>query len=136
MKRLVFFIVIFLSATFARAEVDYEQDIRGIIESQLAAFQDDDGASAFAFASPSVQQIFGNPDKFMSMVKQGYPMIYRPIAYDFREFVLYKGQPTQRVQFVGGDGRSVVALYFMELQPDEHWRISGVTLVQSKEQAT
>ena len=46
--------------------------IRGVIEAQLKAFRADDGAQAFASASPAIQSIFKNPDTFMSMVRNTY----------------------------------------------------------------
>jgi hypothetical protein len=38
--------------------------IRSIVEQQLLAFQRDDAAVAFAFASPGIQQQFRTPESF------------------------------------------------------------------------
>ena len=64
-------------------EVD-RQAIRSVIEAQLAAFQADDGETAFGFASPTIQEMFGNPTNFLAMVKAGYMPVYRPREVRFR----------------------------------------------------
>uniref|UniRef100_UPI00403F8DA0 DUF4864 domain-containing protein n=1 Tax=Microcoleus sp. OTE_8_concoct_300 TaxID=2964710 RepID=UPI00403F8DA0 len=42
--------------------------IRSVVEKQLQAFQKDDAAGAFAFASPGIQQQFRTAENFMHMV--------------------------------------------------------------------
>ena len=101
-----------------------------VISEQIAAFARDDGPAAFAFASPDIQGIFRDPPTFMSMVKRGYPMIYRPQAYDFLEARRHQGITAQAVQFIDQAGRGTIALYIMELQEDGTWRIDGVRLVE------
>jgi hypothetical protein len=103
--------------------------IRQVIESQLEAFQRDDGASAFSYAAPSIQSKFGDPATFMGMVRSGYAAVYRPREVEFRELRASGGTIQQEVLFVGPDGKAVIALYDMERQPDGSWRIKGVTLV-------
>jgi hypothetical protein len=110
--------------------------IRGVIEAQLKAFQADDGAQAFSYASPAIQSIFKDPDTFMSMVRAGYQPVYRPREVEFRDLVPVQGRLTQRVLVVGPDGVPVVAQYVMERQPDGSWRIDGCTLERSAEQTT
>jgi hypothetical protein len=105
--------------------------IRRVIESQLAAFQRDDGPGAFAFASPSIREIFATPESFMAMVKSAYQPVYRPREVAFRELASLAGAPAQEVYLVGPDGRAVIALYVMERQPDGSWRINGVYLLQA-----
>ena len=109
--------------------------IRQVIEGQLAAFQRDDGAAAFAYASPDVQTKFHDPDTFMQMVKSGYRPVYRPQEVEFRDLVLHEGTPIQEVLVVGPDGLPVMAIYFMEQQPDGSWRINGCTLVKAPDQS-
>lgn len=103
-------------------------EIRTIIERQLAAFQRDDGATAFAFASPTIRAIFGTPENFMAMVRDGYAPVYRPREVEFQDLADIDGVPTQRVLLVGPDGRVVVAHYFMQRQADGTWRINGCVL--------
>lgn len=104
------------------------QAFRIVIEAQIAAFARDDGVSAFSFASPDIQQMFGNPENFMEMVRAGFAPVYRPRSYRFEAPVHLEGQPAQPVRVIGPDGRGVIALYRMEQQGDGSWRIAGVTL--------
>ena len=107
--------------------------IRKVIESQLAAFQRDDAAGAFAFASPKIQEIFGDPATFMAMVQAGYQPVYRPRRFAFQDLRELRGQPAQEVFFVGPDGKEVLGIYVMDRQPDGRWRIDGVFLVKPED---
>ncbi len=109
--------------------------IRGVISSQLDAFRHDNGAAAFALASPAIQGLFGTPERFMAIVQQSYQPVYRPREVDFRDVVSFEGHPTQRVVVVGPDGVPVVAYYLMEREADGHWRIDGCVLMGSAESA-
>lgn len=103
--------------------------IRGIIESQLEAFQRDDGTRAFSYASPGIRQRFGSADNFMAMMRSGYAAVYRPQEFEFLDSRVRGGAVGQAVRFVGPDGRAVIAIYTMERQSDGTWRISGVQLI-------
>lgn len=109
--------------------------IRSVIEQQLKAFQVDDGAQAFGFASPDIQRMFQTPDRFMAMVRQGYQPVYRPREIRFLDVVDLDGVLTQRVLLVGPDGAVVTAYYAMERQPDGSWRIAGCVLQASPDLA-
>ncbi len=102
--------------------------IRDVIGRQVEAFRRDDGEGAFGFASPNIQRMFGSPDIFMDMVRQGYQPVYRPRVFDFREIVELNGQPAQKVHVVGPDGRPVTAFYPMTQLPDGSWRVDGCFL--------
>ena len=104
------------------------QAIREIIQRQVDAFQRDDGAAAFGYASPDIQRMFGAPEIFMDMVRQGYRPVYRPRVFEFAEIVLLNGQPTQKVRVIGPDGRPVNAFYPMMQLPDGTWRVDGCYL--------
>lgn len=110
--------------------------IRGVIESQMAAFQRDDGAAAFAFASPSIQAMFGTAENFLAMVRQGYAAVYRPRAVTFEDIVGEAERPVQLVRVVGPDGTPVIAAYEMTRLPDGTWRINGCVLLRAPERAT
>ncbi len=104
------------------------QAIRDIIQNQVDAFRRDDGAAAFGYASPDIQRLFGAPEIFLDMVRQGYRPVYRPRVFEFAEIVLLNGQPTQKVRVVGPDGRPVNAFYPMMQLPDGSWRVDGCYL--------
>jgi hypothetical protein len=123
-----FFILAILAApTIAAAEGD-PAAFRTVIQSQLDAFERDDGNAAFAHASPLIKGMFRTPDNFMAMVMNGYPQVYRPRTVDFGATILYRGQPTQLVYLTGPDGDAVIAYYQMQQQPDGTWQINGVFL--------
>jgi len=107
--------------------------IRDVIERQIEAFRRDDGAAAFGYASPSIQGMFGSPDTFMDMVRQGYRPVYRPRTVEFREIVTLQGMVTQKVHLIGPDGRPVTAFYPMSRQADGSWRIEGCYLQAPEE---
>jgi hypothetical protein len=107
--------------------------IQSIIQGQVDAFKRDDGPAAFDYASPMIQRMFGTADIFMDMVRQGYPMVYRPRLFDFTELLTRDGQPTQKVRVIGPDGRRYTAYYPMTRLPDGTWRIDGCYLEAAEE---
>jgi hypothetical protein len=109
------------------------QAIVAVINAQLAAFQRDDGAGAFAYASPTIRRKFGTAETFMAMVRSGYHAVYRPAGVAFLETRVEGDLTLQLVRLLGPDGRSVVAAYEMQRQPDGSWRINGVYLLELDE---
>jgi hypothetical protein len=107
-----------------------------VIESQIAAFRRDDGAGAFAFASPTIKRMFGTPENFMDMVRGGYPQVYRPSSVGFGELMRAGDRLVQLVDIVGPDGLPVIAVYEMERQPDGSWQINGCSLMRPPERTT
>lgn len=108
---------------------------RQIISAQMSAFQADDGAAAFGFASPNLQAKFGSPTVFMDMVKNGYTPVYRPRSVEFRAAIDHDVGPEQQVFVIGPDGRGYLAHYMMERQPDGSWRISGCYLERVQDES-
>jgi hypothetical protein len=109
------------------------ETIKTIIQGQEDALKRDDGAAAFGFASPMIRDMFGTPDNFMSMVRQGYPMVYRPRSFEFSGLAFKNGVPTQKVRIVGPDGKRHNAFYPMTQLPDGTWRIDGCYLEPTDE---
>jgi hypothetical protein len=106
-------------------------EFQRVITAQITAFRADDGPAAYDFAAPVVRNIFPTPEIFLAMVKQGYPQVYRPQSFNFTEALIDPlGRPAQKMTVVGPDGKSYIALYSMEKQPDGTWRISGCTLLE------
>ena len=108
--------------------------IRAVISHQLGAFLKDDQTAAFADASPTIQQIFHDPDTFMRMVRTAYQPVYRSSGVEFRELGLTDGRLVQRVYMVGPDGIAVIADYEMQRQPDGSWRINGCSIERAPDQ--
>lgn len=127
----------------ARADVQTAQSgnsadqaaIIAVIDDQIKAFQADDGARAFSHASPSIQSMFGRPDVFMEMVRNGYQEVYRPQTVEFRDLLFERDSIVQRVFLVGPSGKAAVARYYMQRQPDGSWKINGVVMEQVAEQS-
>src|SRR5690348_3645230 len=105
--------------------------IHEVITQQMAAFARDDGAAAFAFASPGIQKQFASSDHFMSMVRRAYPAVYRPRSVSFGAVRRVESSTVQEVDLIGPDGKGARAFYIMERESDGTWRINGVELAAS-----
>jgi hypothetical protein len=115
------------SATGAQAQ---DADIRAVITQQFEAFKADDFATAFSYASPSLQGYFQTPQNFGQMVTQGYPMVWRPAAVDYLELREDGGTYWQKVQIADQSGKFHYLEYRM-MQTPEGWRISGVKILDA-----
>ena len=102
--------------------------IQGVIQSQIDAFQADDFARAFSFASPTIQGMFGTPENFGAMVKEGYPMVYRPAEVEMQELREIAGNLWQRVRITDQAGRGHFRDYRM-IETPEGWQINAVQLL-------
>ncbi len=123
-----------LAALPLRAEDARTGAVIGVIQSQLDAFQQDDFAKAFTFASPSIKRLFGNPANFERMVKNGFPMVWRPSEVQFLDFEDKAGQVSQNVLFRDANGVPVVLQYIM-VETETGWQIDGVVPVQAPDVA-
>ena len=104
-------LVVTLAGQPAAAQTESSDAIRGTIQSQIDAFLADDFATAFSFASPAIKGMFGNPDNFGMMVRQGYPMVWRPSDLRFLDLREMAGRHYQRVQIVDREGVPYIAEY-------------------------
>lgn len=112
------------------AAVAQEAPIEDTIRSQIDAFLRDDFATAFTFASPTIQSMFGTSENFGRMVVTGYPMVHRPEAVEMGELRDVDGRLWQRVEITDGAGRVHVLDYQM-IETAEGWRINGVQVLRS-----
>lgn len=110
---------------------DDEAAIRSVITQQIDAFKRDDGDAAFAFASPHIQQQFGDPRRFLDMVRRAYPAVHRPRSADFAELLVGDDTVVQQVELVGPSGEAELALYSMQRDAAGQWRIDGCVLARS-----
>ncbi len=131
---LITLLLFFGLASFAHAQAvsDAESaEFQKIITAQIDAFKSDDGQAAYSFAAPNIRMIFPSADLFMGMVKNGYPQVYRPRSYKFTGAVIDPaGRPSQKVLFIGPDGRAYTAIYTMEKQPDGSWKIAACAILR------
>ncbi|MED7676700.1 DUF4864 domain-containing protein [Rhodobacteraceae bacterium IMCC15231] len=129
--RLISFIcaLFFLAApTFAGDK----EDIQSTISRQLEAFQLDDFAEAFSYASPSIQSIFGGPANFESMVKRGYPMVWKPGKVTFLSVDPYHHGMAQNIQIFDRNKKAHYLRYYM-VKLGENWKVSGVEILPSSD---
>ena len=114
-----------MSAVPAQAR---EQSIRSVINDQIAAFRADDLDAAYGHAAPGIQRLFPTPERFGTMVRRGYPMIWRPRAVEFFGLREERARIWQRVLITGPEGGLHVLDYEMR-EIDGLWRIGGVVRV-------
>lgn len=122
-----------VASTSARSQTDFvsaadAQSIRTVIEAQLAAFAADDAEAAFSIASEGIRKSFGTADNFLAMVKASYPVVYRPATVLFLDPERLAGEIMQGVEMSDDTDRLWIAIYRMQRQPDDTWRIDGCVL--------
>jgi len=103
--------------------------IQAVISQQLADFQRSDVDAAFQHAAPGIQAIFEDPQAFGRMVRESYPMVWRPARFEMLQLVETPAGPVQVVLFEDQSGKLHEAGYLMK-QVDGSWRIAGVRLRQ------
>lgn len=103
--------------------------IKDTIQGQINAFQADDFAAAFAFASPTIKRIFGNHANFGQMVKQGFPMVWRPDSVTYLEQSEAGGQVLQKVLIRDRAG-AIHVLEYQMIKTADGWQINGVLILR------
>lgn len=124
--------LIFAAALAVWASVLNAQDaeIQNVISRQIEAFQEDDVEAAYGFASPSIQNLIGSPARFGAMVRNGYPMVWRPSDFRFLELKELRGTYRQKVLFKDTHG-VFHELEYQMLLIEDRWRINGVRYLQA-----
>jgi Domain of unknown function (DUF4864) len=100
--------------------------IEDVIANQLSAFNDRDVQTAWSFASPMIQGLFGNPQNFGTMVEQGYPMVWTNSDAQFLELREIAGQFYQKVMIRDATGQRHLMEYAM-IDTPAGWLINGVS---------
>lgn len=118
-----------LSLMLASGSVTAEEPggsaIEGVIQSQIDAFLAQDPVTAFGYASPMIQGMFGTAENFGRMVQTGYPMIWKPSGVRYLGARTENGMTLQRVLVTDPSGATFLFDYEM-VQLPEGWRINGV----------
>ena len=109
-----------------------EGAIRGVIGDQIAAFRADDFETAFGFAAPSIRRLFGTSSNFGAMVRQGYPMVWRPGSVEYLTTTPRGAVWEQDVLVTDAGGRLHLLRYSM-VETGDGWRIAGVELLRAPE---
>lgn len=105
-------------------------EIEGVISGQLDAFQRDDFAEAFDFASPMIKRIFRTPDRFGMMVQRGYPMVWRPGAVRFLDLRDAGSVKVQIVEITDQAG-TVYNVEYQMIEGPSGWMINGVQVLKA-----
>ena len=108
-----------------------EKAALAVVQAQLAAFAKDDAAKAFSYATPQIQKAFGTPQNFLAMVRQQYPVVYRPATTAFFKPEPHAGDVLLRVQMTDANATQWLAVYSLQRpsQKSQPWRISGCVVM-------
>jgi hypothetical protein len=129
--RVLLLLVAFWIGFAAPVRADDVADAQAAIRSQAEAFGRDDAAAAYGYAAPAIQGMFGTPDIFMNMVRNGYAPVYRHKSFEFGEAQVSDGIIAQKVHIVDADGVPWEALYTLQRQPDGSLKITGCSLLKA-----
>jgi hypothetical protein len=121
-----------LSLSLGTAAYAQDNPIATTITDQIAAFQADDFDTAFSYASPNIKRLFGTPERFGQMVRDGYPMVHRPAEVTMLDQSQVDGRILQRVMIRDQSGRVHMLAYQM-IETDQGWQINGVQLLRAPE---
>ena len=127
-EKKVWIVASFISLLSTLVFADESEMVRTTISSQIEAFKENNIEKAFTFAAPNIQAQFSNPEVFGLMVKNGYPIIWRPKSFKFTKFQDLGNQSIQRVLFQSHDGRLKTYDYILE-KYDDLWKIAGVLTI-------
>lgn len=128
MRHMLFSILLGLFLTSA-AQADSSK-IELNIRSQIEAFKADDFETAFSYASPAIREIFRTPENFGAMVRNGYPMVWRPSGIRFLELREIAGAWWQKIMITDAEG-SVHTLDYQMVDLENGWKINAVQLLSS-----
>jgi hypothetical protein len=119
------------SGGVATAQDDPQAAVRAVISAQIEALKVDDFERAFSFASPGIREMFGTSERFGQMVREGYPMVWRPGEVRFSDLDLRDGRTLQRMLVTDGAGALYVLEYEM-VRGEDGWRIDGVRILDDE----
>jgi hypothetical protein len=129
MRQLLLSLVLLcLPVLSAAAQEARNPAIETVIQQQFDAFRAEDVGTAFSFASPGIKGMFGTPENFGRMVRNGYPMVWRPAEVQFLDLREVAGNLWQRVMVTDQAGRTHLLDYQM-VETGQGWQINGVQLL-------
>jgi hypothetical protein len=106
------------------------RQVQAVVAAQLQALAQDDAQKAFATATPRVRAEIGDADRFLELVRKTYPMVYRTTAIGFQKAEMDAGQVVQLVDIRDGDDKAWLAVFAMERQPDNSWKIKACLVAE------
>ena len=112
------------------------QRVQAVVVAQLKAFSEGDADAAFATATPEVRKSVGDPGRFLNLVQGNYPMVHHPAGYALLAPQFEQGQVLQAVALRDEDDKTWLALFTLERQPDDSWRISACIVAENDWRST
>ncbi|MEM6481792.1 MAG: DUF4864 domain-containing protein [Pseudomonadota bacterium] len=106
--------------------------VKQVISDQIAAFQADDFDTAFTYASPTIKQMFGDADRFGQMVRNGYPMVWRPAEVQFLDTET-TGEAVRQHVLIRDQSGVYYELQYDMIEGAEGWKINGVQVKRAGE---
>jgi hypothetical protein len=105
-----------------------QEQIIAVVQDQLSALAMDDAATAFSYAAPNIQQIMGSAENFLRMVRTQFAVVHRPSSKTFLNPVGLNNTAMLQVQLTDEDGDAWLAVYTLQKQVNNTWRITGCRL--------
>jgi len=118
-----------VSALAAPVSEQDTRDAQRVVKAQLDAFAADDAEQAFSYATDAIRAQFGTAAQFIRMVRGAYPVVYRPSAVVFLKPDAADDALVQSVHLTDSSGTTWLAVYRLQRQSDNSWRIAGCVLV-------
>lgn len=127
--RHLFYLVVLAIGLSGPVRAD-ESALKAVISAQIEAFLANDVERAWEFASPTIQHRFGSPEHFGAMVRDGYPMVWRPSDVTFLDSEVIAGKLWQNVLVRDAGGAFYVVEYQM-IENEGGWKINAVRVRQA-----
>jgi hypothetical protein len=112
------------------------QQVQAVVMAQLKAFSAEDADGAFAVATPEVRKSVGDSGRFIALVRGNYPMVHHPAGFAFLKPQVEKDQVLQAVALRDEDDKTWIALFTLERQPDNSWRIGACIVAENDWRST
>jgi hypothetical protein len=105
------------------------EEVRAVVEAQLAALRTGDFTTAYDFAARPVRRQF-DERLFTLMIKRGYAALLKPASVDIG-LVRDDGEGTAQVLVTVTDAQKRATVYrYWLMREGDHWRIAGVVMEQ------
>ena len=134
MRQLLTLALLALPIAAAAQDAGDSTAIEAVISDQLADFNARDVPGAWEHASPMIREMFGNPDRFGTMVENGYPMVWDNSEVRFFDLREEAGALRQKVMVEDAQGRGWMLDYEM-IELPEGWKINGVQVLPAPDLA-
>jgi hypothetical protein len=118
------------------ARADDASDTRAVISAQMQAFRQGNADAAYSFAAPGIRAIFPTPEGFLAMVMNGYAPVYQANDVTYGPIGTEGSGLRQEVFITDREGRSWIASYTLERQPDGSLKITSCAIRRGTDVST